>query len=172
MEVNGSGAWWKAAVVPLATLVGGALLTFFASWFWWLKKGRQSDAEKLGRAAEVMVERVNDLERQLALVNQTIVPISAAFQAILVKELTHFHTPVMDALMVKLGPPYSLTDEEERELIIALAERSREVSSLITESERDAATMLPMVIKRVKTESSLDSSALRLKVVALPREQQ
>jgi len=172
MELNGSGTWWKAAVVPLATLLAGALLTFLASWFWWFKKVRQSDAEKLSLAAETLVKRVNDLERQLGLVNQAIVPISAAFQAILVKELTHFHTPVMDALMVKLGPPYILTDAEEQELIVALAQRANEMSSLITESERDAATMLPMVIKRVKTETALDSSALRLRVVALPREDQ
>jgi hypothetical protein len=70
--------------------------------------------------------------------------------------LTHFHTPVMDALMVKLGDvgtPPTITEEEEVELIAALKQRAEDVGPLIDEDERDAAELLPIQMRRVKREA-------------------
>jgi hypothetical protein len=146
--INGNWVTLKSALVSFGQMIISALITFLASRYWVLRSIRQKNEE-----------RMTEVEKQLALVKQSITPISAAFQAILIKELTHFHTPVMDALMVKVGPPYTLTDVEEKELIAALEVRMQEVGSLITESERDAAAMLPMVIKRVKAELAMGVSA-------------
>lgn len=97
----------------------------------------------------VLRPRIVALERRIALLNQQTIPISAAFQAILVQDLTHFHTPEMDALMVKLGPPFILTRVETDRLIALLSERERDLGPEVPQSERDAAHMLPLVIRRV-----------------------
>lgn len=151
------GAAWAAA-----SALFGAVLAFGGAHYWYGKAAKAHfDAETLDEKKKLM-DRVTELEAQLRLVSQSMVPISTAFQAILVKELTHFHTPVMDALLVKLGPPFILTSEEEGQLLIKLAERAAEVGSLMTESERDAATILPMVIRRVKAEAALNVGELQL----------
>lgn len=138
-------------------LVIGSLLAaglaFLASWFWWGRNQAITKARDIAVGHEKLMDRVRELEVLLAQVNTSILPINAAFQAILIKELTHFHTPRMDELMRKLGPPYSLTEEEERELAAALLERERDLNGGIPESERDAAHILPIVMKRVKAEA-------------------
>jgi hypothetical protein len=111
--------------------------------------------------------RVSELERQNSLVTQAIVPISAAFQAILIKELTHFHTPRMDMLLAKVGPPNELSTDEEDELRVLLIHREQDMSNEITDSERDAARMLPMVIRRARIESSMPPEDSVLKVVSV-----
>jgi hypothetical protein len=58
----------------------------------------------------------------------------------------------MDELMVKVGPPSILTLEEESELEKLLEERQSDMGPEITDSERDAAQMLPMIIRRAKAE--------------------
>lgn len=121
-----------------------------------------------GEAMEQRDKRITELERQLSLVSQSVVPISTAFQAILIKELTHFHTPVMDRLMEKLGPPNLLSAEEEVALIAALEQRTKDMGSEISDSERDAASMLPLVIKRARKEASMPLADGTLKVVLIP----
>lgn len=147
------------------------ILSFMAAWFWWKKNEATKESERIARGHSELMGRVNDLERQLASVSQAVVPISTAFQAILIKELTHFHTPVMDALMVKVGPPNILTEEEEIQLAHALEERTRDMGTEISDSERDAAVMLPMVMKRAKIEAEeLANAPVELKVVAVKPE--
>ena len=103
-------------------------------------------------AKSSLLRRVIELERRGALLNQQTIPISAAFQAILVQDLTHFHTPEMDELMVKLGPPFILTEKEAERLITLLSERECDLGPEVSQSERDAARMLPLVIRRVAME--------------------
>jgi hypothetical protein len=150
-------------------LVAGTALTFMTSWYWVQRADDQRTEEKVAAARAEMQKRITELEKQLELVRQSVVPISTAFQAILIKELTHYHTPVMDALMVKLGPPYTLSEAEERELIAALEQRTRDMGELISPSERDAARMLPLLMKRVSRERSVDINTLQLKVVGFPK---
>ena len=96
--------------------------------------------------------------------DSTPVPISTAFQAILIKELTHFHTPEMDALMAKIGPPNTLTVVEQERLAVLLNERMKDMGPLISDSERDAARILPAIMKRAKIEQNVITGAEETKV--------
>jgi hypothetical protein len=136
-EVIGSGAF-------------GGLLTFLFAWYWFVKNARVKAAAELATEAKALTGRIIELEKQMHLIEKTIVPGWIALQAKIVEELTHLHTPVTDALLVKIGPPNTLTDEETGQLVHALEERSR--SADVPEAERDAAVMLPLVMKRAKQE--------------------
>jgi hypothetical protein len=152
----------------VALLVIGAALSFAAAWFWFRKNAAVAEARRISEEHAKLVTRVADMERQMGQVGQAILPISAAFQAILIKELTHFHTPVMDALLVKLGPPVTLTADEEVALQQALETRVEEMNGALNEAERDAAIMLPMVMRRVRAENeALANAPSELRVVAV-----
>src|SRR5579859_7162299 len=131
----------KAIALSLIVPAVTAVLGFAAAWYWAAKQANQK-----------LRDRVTELERQHAIIGATVQPISAAFQAVLIKQLTHYHTPVLDGWLRKLGPPITLTEEEEKQLQIELEKRTRDMGPEITESERDAAKMLPMVIARVRAE--------------------
>ncbi len=133
----------------------GAGLSFFAGWFLYWLAGKRHAARQSAEEHTKTVNRIVELEKQLSLVSQAVVPISVAFQAILVKELTHFHTPEMDALMAKLGPPFVLTPSEGARLMVLLDERQRDMNDQISDRERDAALMLPMVMKRILVDREL-----------------
>lgn len=140
----------KTVVIPVGMLILGALIAHLA-------RART----KKEQADEKLIDRVIELESQLLLLRQQVVPISTAFQAILIKELTHIHEPVVDELLAKIGPPYILNPEEEEQLLSALADRVNSTSAMMTESERGAAAMLPMVIKRVRAELALNVGDLQ-----------
>ena len=139
----------------VTSLVLTALISFMMTLYF--MRRTMANAEKLRLAVDhaAMLERLNVLEKQLALVGQAVVPISTAFQAILVKELTHFHTPELDALLAKIGPPSALTPDEFLALATGLEARSHDMNVLISDSERDAALMLPFVMKRAQHEYQL-----------------
>jgi hypothetical protein len=99
-------------------------------------------------------KRIVELEKQIALISASVIPISTAFQAILIKELTHMHTPRLDELLTKVGPPSTMTTGEEEEFYRLLREKVEDLDGLIPEAERDAATMLPLVMKRAKIEAA------------------
>lgn len=138
----------------LLLLAVGSVLSFFAASFWYRKSVKKEAEDQQSK----MMQRIVELETKSALTSAAMLPITTAFQAILIKELTHFHTPVMDALMEKLGPPFTLSEEEEAELIAALKQREADVNGRISDSERDAAHMLPMLMKRVRNEAAVMSS--------------
>ena|SRR6266853_2819320 len=106
-------------------------------------------------AREDIISRLLKLEMSLAVIDEKVIPISTALQAILVKELTHYHTPIMDELMTRIGPPSRLSDEEEELLALALFERTQDMGLLISSSERDAALILPAIMRRAKAECAL-----------------
>lgn len=131
----------------------GAVLSFLAAWFWFSRNLAVEKAKTLAIEHDKTLVRVSDLEAKLAVVNLSVVPLNLAMQAMLIKELTHYHTPEMDALMVKLGPPITLTTAEEVRLGVMLDERTKDMAPEIPEEERDAAHILPVIIKRAKVES-------------------
>lgn len=161
--------WSKDVLLPLVMIVAAGALSFSAAKYWARKQAALLLSTTRLEADQKMRDRITELERQLAVIGQTVQPISTAFQALLIKQLTHFHTPELDALLVKLGPPYGLSPDEETRIAELLDQRTRDMGELIDDSERDAAHMLPYVIRRVRTESALDS--LDLKVVAVPKEE-
>jgi hypothetical protein len=133
----------------------GSALSFVVAWYWFTRHARVRDADRAREEQSILRGRVTELEKQLIAIGTQVVPMNAAFQAILIKELTHAHTPRMDELLVKLGPPYILTDQEAAELSTALEARYKNIDALVDESERDAAKILPLVMKRVKAEAEL-----------------
>ncbi len=54
----------------------------------------------------------------------------------------------MDALLVKYGPPSTLTEEDWERLKEMLRERAYAPDPEVPQYERDAAIMLPMMMKR------------------------
>lgn len=145
----------------LLMLFAGSAVSFLAASFWYRKSLKKEAEEQQSK----LTQRIVELETKSALTSAAMLPITTAFQAILIKELTHFHTPVMDALMAKLGPPFTLSEEEEAELIAALKQREADVNGRISDSERDAAHMLPMLMKRVRTEAAVVSNMVLLMAV-------
>jgi hypothetical protein len=126
-------------------------------------------AEELAEQHEELQDRVIVLERQLAVVNQSVIPLNAAMQAALIKQLTHFHTPEMDALLVKLADN-TLTDQEEVRLWEMVAQRERDMGDLIPEEERDAAHILPIIVKRARAEAAAVEAPAEILLVAVPKE--
>jgi hypothetical protein len=130
----------------------GVLATFLATRYWYNRTAATKETDRLAVNMAALLARVDVLDKQLSLLSQAVVPISTAYQTILVRELTHYHTPRVDSLLEKLGPPALLTAAEEEELLCALKAREADMGDLITDQEREAAHILPVVIKRVKTE--------------------
>ncbi len=139
-------------MLQLAGIVLGALLSFVAASYWFSRAARVHAAEQLAEHHAQLEQRVTAAERQLALVGQAVLPISTAFQAILIKELTHFHTPELDALLQRIGPPCTMTAVEAARFEVLLEARTRDMSVEISASERDAATILPAVMRRATEE--------------------
>lgn len=167
----------QALINSIAIVVLGAVLAFISALFWFVKNNAMRKAERLvndardkadqlAKEKNELEDRVRDLELKFTAVNERVIPISAAFQAMLIKELTHFHTPEMDALMVKIGPPNVLTAEERDRLTVLLLERAKDMNGRISELERDAAVMLPMVMKRALAEAAaLEVAPSELQIV-------
>ncbi len=150
----------------IVLLLLSALLSFISVAYWTRLARRdreldrkREDAEKQlqheTHAREDIINRLLKLETSLAVIDQKVVPISTALQAILVKELTHYHTPIMDTLLSRIGPPSMLSEEEEVLLTEALLERTHDMGQLISDSERDAAFILPAIMRRAKVECAI-----------------
>jgi hypothetical protein len=135
-----------------------ALLSFAAAVYWHNK-----------RQGEKRDDEIADLKRQMAILQIPVQQMNAAFQAMLVKQLTHFHTRELDELLKKLGPPMVLTADDRARLTILLQEREADVDGQIDDSERDAAHMLPMVMKRVADEIDQSANMKDLVLVAVPK---
>lgn len=148
----------------VALLVIAGILTFAAALFWWQKNQAVKEKEKLAVGHQSVVDELKEMQIAMAGIRAAVVPISAAYQAILIKELTHFHTPEMDELMEKI-PSDSLTPEEEDRLFnVLLPQREKDMGPLISETERDAAHILPVIVKRARAEAAKVALAEKLKL--------
>jgi len=152
---------WQIALLFLS-----ALISFLSVAYWTRLSRRDKERDRVRdeadkkiddetRAREDIITRLLKLETSLAVIDQKVVPISTALQAILVKELTHYHTPVMDALLARIGPPSTLSEDEEQQLTEKLYERTQDMGVLISSSERDAAFILPAIMRRAKVECAI-----------------
>jgi hypothetical protein len=159
--------WPDLAFINSATLVlVGVVLSFLVTRYWNNRKLVETARQEVVTANSARDSRIVELEKQLAMVTAAVVPISTAFQAILIKELTHSDAPELDRLLEKLGPPIDLTAAEERRMHDLLKEREEEPG--IPDSERDAARMLPLVIKRVKQDMASPNPSEAVQLVGLP----
>jgi hypothetical protein len=150
-----------------------SLITFLVSAFWFWKNKKDSiekaTASVLAQAEKQMQDRVTELEMKLVALTTAVTPLSAAMQAVFIKELTHFHTPELDNLLSKVNDG-DLPDEDEPRLFRLLEERSRDLNGRISDSERDAAIMLPMMMKRVKAERALTAVDIQVVSISTPQE--
>src|SRR4249920_839391 len=157
---RGSGVIVDGLTISQSTLnslgIGliGAVATFAMAWFWHLKTRAEVKAAAFMAEHSRVLERLAELETKERLAGQVMSPIVTAFQALLVKQLTHDHAPEMDKLMVQVGPPDVLTDEERDRLMVLLARRARDMSMEISPNERDAAMILPIVMKMAAEEQA------------------
>lgn len=128
------------------------------------------DVEKARKATELREARLVQLESEMAVLKAQAVPINAAFLAMSIAKLTHLHTPRLDELMEKVGPPSVLTPEEEEELAVGLKARMKDMSSEIDDEERIRAEILPHLIKLEKIEALkiADSPKMETVLVAQP----
>lgn len=145
----------------------GAIATFAMAWFWHMKTRAEVKAAAFMEEHQRVLERLAELETKERLSGQVMTPIVTAFQALLVKQLTHDHAPEMDKLMVQVGPPDTLSDEERDRLMVLLARRARDMGIEITQSERDAAMILPIVMTMAAEEQANFKSATAAKDLKL-----
>jgi hypothetical protein len=153
----------------IGLLIVAAALSFLAARYWFQRNQAIADAQRIKEGHDQLLNRVTELERENALVKAAVVPITTAFQALLIKELTHFHTPVMDALMVKIGPPNTLTEDEAQQLAELLKQRSEDMADSIPDRERRAAHILPDVMVLAKSDQDQAQQERILAVVSLPK---
>jgi len=147
----------------------GTALGVITTWFWKSRDEAVRKATVIAGEHEAALKRISDLEKKQGIVDAQLVPFNGLMQAMLIKELTHAHTPEMDALMVKLGPPNILTPAEERRLTVMLQERYARPDPSVSEQERDAAFILPAVIRRARSEAQVlqDAEDIRVKLVSI-----
>jgi len=141
--------WLTPFIGPLIALGIGSLGTGF---FFWLA-GRRLKAEKAEVAAKELLERIARIERSQAIVDKVVEPFWTAAQRKLVDELTHFHTPELDRLMEHVLEGTLTAPEDVDRLAAMLAERATSLDHRISPSERDAALILPAVIRKAYAES-------------------
>ncbi len=155
------------ALIGVSVLLSG-IAGWIAAKYWFVQETRREHKKVDAADHDAMIKRITELEMKLAVLSTAVLPISTAFQSILIKELTHLHTPRTDELMTKVGPPSTLTDAEEAELAELLSERADDMSADIADSERDAAHILPAVMRRATAEAlAMQSSKGVFKIVAI-----
>jgi hypothetical protein len=121
--------------------------SFAAAWFWFTKNAAVQRAAVIKAEHEALISRVTELELRERVAEEKITPIATAFQALLIKTLTHADREEMDSLLFKLGPPDTLNNEERTRLMIMLKERGAGSGAALTSDEREAAMILPAVMK-------------------------
>lgn len=98
--------------------------------------------------------RIIELEQKLAVLSAEAAPIHAAFLAMSIAKLTHFHTPATDKILQKIIYPFSQTEEEIEELRIVMEERMIELNGEIEGAEKIHAKILPDLIRLAHIEAT------------------
>ena len=137
-----------------AITVLGAVLVFLSAWFWFGRQQAVRDKEAIAAEHQRLMDRVTTLEREAAVAASQWIPVASAFQATLIKSLTHAHTGELDDLLVRVAS-HTLTPAEEPRLLQLLDERTRDQDHRFTEDERKDAMIFPVVMERAATERKL-----------------
>jgi hypothetical protein len=148
----------------LGLIVVTAILGFLASWFWWQKKQAENKAADIAKGHQELLDKFNELTVRVAVLDQSVLPINAAYQAHLIKVLTNPHTPEMDALLAKI-PGEKMNQGEVDRFATLLKERTTDIEG-IPQEQRDAAKILPIVMKLSMHESELIRSLSFVKPVS------
>jgi hypothetical protein len=146
-----------------------AALLFLGGAYWRQLAKRDAKVAADAASTKSLQEQLSALQNQMQLLGIAVQPLTAAMAAMLVKSLTHFHTPEVDELLAKVGPPNTLSAAEEQQLGAYMRKRMRDMAVEITPLERNAAQMLPLVIERNRLES-VGLEELGLKLVGIPKD--
>jgi hypothetical protein len=139
-------------------------------WWYKVKRGETVNAEAAETSRrESIASRLTKIEEDMRALNFTVQPITTAMTAVLVQRLTHLHELETDALLAKVGPPNTLTINEEAKLAELLKERTHDMAPHISDLERNAAQMLPLVIERSRLEGSAKEGNTELALVSVPK---
>lgn len=138
----------------LAVAMVGIVLAFLSAWFWFQRGQAIKERDEKTTEHRLLMGRVNELETKERLAAAAWVPIASAFQAALIKSLTHAHTGELDDLLLKVAEGGLLPSEEPRMLVL-LDERTRDMDHRFSEGEKDGASIFPVVMKMAKAERAL-----------------
>ena len=131
-----------ATINTIASFVALLVLGVVAVWVFFHRR-RLADLAQL----RTMQDQISSIALAHA------VPINAAYQAMLAAELTHAHTPELDALLARAGPPSDLVPAEWERLRVMLVERYQTFDDdQVSGAERDAAFIFPFVVQRAQRE--------------------
>lgn len=131
----------------VAAVLGGAATYFYNRLAHRADKRETITAEE--HAAEIdrrerSEKRMTEMELQLAVMSAEAKPVQAFMLQVAINKMTHFHTERMDELLSKVGPPSTLTADEEVELETLRQERMVEVHDVVDREEQILAEMFPL----------------------------
>jgi hypothetical protein len=138
-----------------------------------LKEKENEEEKQEGRELTVhqMSTDLKALKDRQDIIDTHVIPLAALYQSLLMAKLTHFHTPVLDALMKKAeATPGQISPEEEARMLALLEERKRDMGPEISDDERDAAEALPIMLRMVRREAEALAKGARytsVKVVGI-----
>ena len=124
------------------SFIGLILLVVVSTWVLFYHRRRSDQAVLVA-----MQEQIS------ALVAAHGLPINLAYKEMLARELTHAHTPELDALLARAGPPSDLSAEEFERMSVMLVERYESIDDdQISPKEKKAALIYPIVLQRANEE--------------------
>src|ERR1700721_995874 len=88
-EINPVPPW----IVDTSLAIFAVLSTFLTTLYFNLRAASATRVKAVNDENDTIRNRLIDLETKMALLNAAVVPISTAFQAILIKEQKFFHPP-------------------------------------------------------------------------------
>ena len=150
----------------LEAVLGASLLLLGAA-YWKLQSKKELAKAALETTAISIQDQLNSLKGQMLILGQAVQPLTAAMAAVLVKSLTHFHHPEVDALLAKVGPPSTLTRAEETALAKAMEARMQDGD--ITLLERNSARLILLFVERSRLEDNGSIEGMDLALVGVPR---
>jgi hypothetical protein len=150
-------------------VVGGgviAAVVAYGIWLWFRVHGT-TKVPNITLDSDSIYERMRNVEAQLSALMTTATPLSKLMRDTIIKELTHSHAPELDDLLAKVKADELLPSDEQR-LFALLKERAEARDDRINMDERDAAIMLPPVMRRIKQERENPPVEIELRVVSVP----
>lgn len=163
----------------LLVIAGGVVVSLFAGTFAFVysrigqSRNTKSEAERriLERAKEDVEkekEKVVELQREVAIMKAAAIPITAAFQAMLVSGLRHHHAPALDEVLDKMTAGERLTPKDLKIREEGLAKRQNDPNA--DEAERIKAKILPDIerLAELEKEEGLTDPIIETVLVSKP----
>jgi hypothetical protein len=141
-------------VKTIAIAVLAAALIFLGAAYWRSESKRDEKKAADVKTADDIKAQLADLQSKMLMLGVAVQPFTAAYAAMLVKSLTHARFPDADALLAKVGPPNTLSRREEVLLVDIMESRTKDADSEISDLERNAAQLLPLIIERSRLEGA------------------